>query len=674
MGTNSSLGLVTNVFDMGQNIVGWSALTLSNAAGMSGSNVIIRYAELLELDSNNCVKTNGNIDRSNLRQIADNGLTVLEATNIDRYTLNNDPVQRFQPHFTYHGFRYVDVTAPTTNVVALTTNSLTGCVINSGAPLTAVFSCSDTNVSKLMTNILWTIRGNLYGVFTDAPQRAEREGYMGSEMIISQTACFDIDMAAFYTKWIRDIRLAQDSASGAYAIYAPWNNDRWGDWDPGWQVGGIVFPWHLYLNYGDTRMLAEHYQSATNWVRYMLNGPTISYGDWLDGDFFYGNPSGWNPDLRPWPIGWGTKHAFVDRGGYGTAYTAYSADLAGAMSRVLQQYEMSQGNTFGAATYATMYTYFTNAAAQARTAYTNSTNAIVSYDANGNITNIGNGVGTGIGCQGDSVGALCFNVIPDTQRSNVVASLLLAGGYGISNYNTFNTSGVCSNHLSTGNQFAGRELLVLSKSGYTWKSYELLTKGEFPSWMYQITNQYPYGATTCWERWNSYLSGAGSDRGYAQSNSDANDMSYNSFNSLPFGAVGEWIWTVVAGIDPDQNNAGFKNVIVCPQAGAGISWCSNALNSIHGLLLCAWTNNSAATNCSLSVTVPANTTAFIFIPTTNLANITESGVPAASISGLLGYYPTNLPNWFNGVTVFQVGAGAYNFAGSNFTFTTAGGR
>jgi alpha-L-rhamnosidase len=134
------------------------------------------------------------------------------------------------------------------------------------------------------------------------------------------------------------------------------------------------------------------------------------------------------------------------------------------------------------------------------------------------------------------------------------------------------------------------------------------------------------------------------------------------------GAVAEWVWKVIGGINPDDAKPGFKNVIIKPEPGGGLTNAVTSLNSVRGPIVTSWTNNLATTNYILNVTVPANAAASIYIPSTNLVTITESGVSATSAPGVQSYYFTNWPNWSNGATVFQVGAGTYQFMATGVTF------
>ena len=269
--------------------------------------------------------------------------------------------------------------------------------------------------------------------------------------------------------------------------------------------------------------------------------------------------------------------------------------------------------------------------------------------------------------------ALYFNMVPDSQRGNIVP-LLVSGTYGIANYNSGYTSDgfhtiYCTNHLSTGYFFSSRTMLELSRDGYTGLAYQLLLNTNFPSWLYSVVN----GATTCWEGWNAYLSGPqnpaapSDDRGYyyVQPTWDP----FTSLNHLPLGASAEWILKVIGGINPDDTNPGFQNVIIKPEPNNAITNCFAAFNSIHGPIVCTWTNNVSTSTYTLAFTNPANTTATVYFPTTNnLAGIMESGRSATTAPGVIFYYPTNWPNWTNGATVFQVGSGGFRFSLTNVIF------
>jgi alpha-L-rhamnosidase len=646
MWTNTDGGQFVRIFDMGQNMAGWCTLTLTNTTQPAGTAIHVHHAETLALDPQTEQQLRGaDVDDSSLSTL---GRKALQTETY--YVLNNSVAQQFQPHFTYHGFRYVRVDAPPG--IALDTNSIVGCVIRSSVPVTGAFSCSHPDVNRLMTNIMWTLKANLYGIETDCPQRNEREGWLGDSDAFSQTACFNMDMAAFYTKCIRDIRDEQWEPtynstyfySGAYYVNNPATGGAPGD--IGWETGGVIKPWQLYQNYADARMVEEHYLSASNWVNFLwtnypsyliLGGVWEPDADWANLDK-YSFP----------PLNWSTGWAQVRPDVHGMCFYAYSADILANMSRVLQVQAQAKGDAAAATAYGNNFAYYTNLATNVRSNFQKSANGLVSYDANGNL------VAVGYKTQADYVHALYFNMIPDSQRSNCMYQLLNDGDRGILHYN-HRFSASSTNHFSTGVQATGRLMSELTRNGYTTKAYELLTDYRFPSWLYQITNGGPYGATTLWEHWNGWVSG--SQQGYCP-----NGLG-NSFNHFWTGAVGEWIYRNLAGIAPDDNSPGFQNVIINPQPGGAVTNATASFASIHGPIWLSWTNDTLGANFYLNVGVPANASANVYLPSTNLAVITESGLPVTNAPGVLGSTQVT-----NGAAVFRVGSGSYSFSVPGVTF------
>ena len=161
---------------------------------------------------------------------------------------------------------------------------------------------------------------------------------------------------------------------------------------------------------------------------------------------------------------------------------------------------------------------------------------------------------------------------------------------------------------------------------------------------------------------NTYLAGPNGNPGYNL------DGTLCSFNHLPLGAVGEWIWKVIGGINLDDSNPGFKNIIIKPEPGGGITNAFASFNSIRGPVVCSWTNDIANTNYYLNITVPPAAIATVFFPSNTLANITENGLVngyvATNAPGVLTNYFTSYPSWPKGAVVFQVGAGSYKFKSS----------
>lgn len=558
------------VFDLGQNIVGHCLLDLPNED--PGAVITMRHAEVLNPD--------GTIFTENLRS----------AKATDQYTVRGGGPETFGPPFTYHGFRYVEVTGVKHKP---SPNQLTGLVANSAPAEVGSFDCSDPMLTKLMQNILWTQRGNMQSVPTDCPQRDERLGWMGDILAFTQSACFNMDMAAFYTKWLADVRDAQadDGRFGDFSPHPFDPNVRFSG-TPAWGDAGIVVPWNAYQNYGDTRILADQFDAAKRWVDYIhaknpdllwKNSRGNDYGDWLTTDTF---------KIEGYPkSGADTPHDV-----FGTIFFYHSADLLAKMAGVL-------GRDQDAKFYAAL-------AADIRAAFNK---AYVSSDG----TIEGN-------TQGSYALALQFGLIADDQRATAARHMV----EGFAPY---------KGSLSTGFHSTGPLMQQLVENGYEADAYRLLTSRTMPGWLYPIE----HGATTTWERWDGYTAG----RGFQ-------DSGMNSFSHYAFGAVGEWMYRNIVGLNPDA--PGWQQFTIRPRPGGGLTWAKGSYESIRGKIACDWKIDAA--RITMSIQIPANTTATVFVPSTDSAAVTEGGKPAAKSPGVefLRAEP--------GAAVFKVGSGKYTFS------------
>ena len=230
------------------------------------------------------------------------------------------------------------------------------------------------------------------------------------------------------------------------------------------------------------------------------------------------------------------------------------------------------------------------------------------------------------GTQTSYVLALHFDLLPQELRSIAVAQLV-------------QNIGQRANHLSTG--FVGTPYInwVLSEAGHLDTAYALLRQTTWPSWLYPVTQ----GATTIWERWDGWTH----DKGFQ-------DPGMNSFNHYAYGAIGAWMYAVIGGIDLDPQKPGYKHIHLHPQPGGGLSHAKVDLQSMYGLIHSDWTIQADSFN--LRVTIPANTTATVFMPGTDLSCITENGLPAATAQGL------TFLSMQNGYAVFLVESGSYSFS------------
>ncbi|MFD6555036.1 family 78 glycoside hydrolase catalytic domain, partial [Streptomyces sp. NPDC058398] len=280
-----------HVFDLGQNMVGSVRLRVS---GEAGTTVRMRHAEVLNPD--------GTLYTANLRSAA--------AT--DTYVLKGGGEETYEPRFTFHGFRYVEVTGfPGTP----SAQAVTGRVMHTSAPFTLDFETDVPMLNQLHSNITWGQRGNFLSVPTDTPARDERLGWTGDINVFAPTAAYTMESARFLAKWLVDLRDGQ-TAEGAFTDVAPMVGTV-GNGVAGWGDAGVTVPWSLYEAYGDRQVLADAWPSVQAWLGYLerhshgLLRPADGYGDWL-------NVS----DETPKDV-------------VATAYFAHSADLAARMATVL---------------------------------------------------------------------------------------------------------------------------------------------------------------------------------------------------------------------------------------------------------------------------------------------------------------------------------------------------
>lgn len=556
------------VFDIGQNIVGWCSFRFN---GPAGATVTVRHAEMLNDD--------GTIYTANLRA----------APQVDRFILRGGEPQNFEPHFTYHGFRYVELTGLADPPAA---DAVTGRVFYSSAPDAGSFETSSEFVNQLMRNIVWTQRANMESVPTDCPQRDERLGWMGDIQAFSQTAIFNMDMAGFLTKWLQDVHDDQ-AADGRFPDFAP--NPTGGLPEPSffgapaWGDAGTVVPWRMYENYADRRIVEQHFEAARRWVDFIeRNNPELlwnrergnDYNDWLNGDTLI---------LDRWPKTGGA----VPKPVFATAFFAHSAELVSKMAAVLGRESESRR--------------YRDLFERIKTAFNH---AYVKADG---------------GIEGDTQAgyalALNFNLLPEPLRAASARRMV----DGFTRY---------EGHLSTGIQSTHRLMLELSRNGYVDEAYRLLNLRSFPSWGFMIEN----GATTIWERWDGYVKG----RGFQ-------NPGMNSFNHWAIGAVGEWMWRNIAGINPEEAAPGFKHFTIRPQPGGGLSWATCSYESIRGRIASAWRMENGT--FTLKVTVPPNTTAEVYLPARDQQSASVRDSPAEA----------RFLRMEDRAAVYAVGSGSYEF-------------
>lgn len=540
-------------FDLGQNMVGWVRLQVT---GNAGDRITVRHGEMLNPD--------GSVYTANLRG----------ANAADFYVLRANGTSVFEPHFTFHGFRYVEVRGLT---VPPTLNSVTGIVVHSDMPLTGDFKCSNPLVNQLFHNIIWGQKGNYLEVPTDCPQRDERLGWTGDTQFFVPTAAYNFDVQSFFRRHM--VTLCEDSqrADGSYAHVAP---DLDGAGSAAWGDAGWICPYNMYRAYGDTNVIADHYASfqrygqffASRAANYVVASFPGDFGDWLN-------------------LGGGATAKVID-----TAYYAYFAQAMSEMAAAI-------GRPGDAAMYAALHANIVAAFADF-------------FNPDGSFKDGSNQTGYAL--------AFTLDLVPVGLRAAAAQKFA-------------ESVAQFGNHLATGFIGTPRILPALHAAGRDDLAYTLLLQETYPSWLYQVT----LGATTMWERWDGWTPGGGFQT-----------IGMNSFNHYAFGAVGEYLYGAVGGIKP--GSPGYETVLIQPVIGEGLSWANTSYNSTHGLNATAWTNVGGL--LKLAVVIPPNTTAQVFVPTTNAAAITEGGVLASSAPGL------TYVGLSNNCAVYAVGSGNYLWA------------
>ncbi|WP_245850806.1 family 78 glycoside hydrolase catalytic domain [Paenibacillus herberti] len=541
------------VFDLGQNMVGAVRLKVN---GEGGKIVTLRHAEVLNPD--------GTFYTANLRG----------AKATDQYTLKGGGEEVYEPRFTFHGFRYVEVTG---YPGVPTKDAITGLVMHTAAPFSGQFETSSGMLNQLQSNITWGQRGNFLEVPTDTPARDERLGWTGDINVFIGAAAYNMDVAKFIgSKWMRDMRDGQ-SAAGGFPDVAP--NVLTSNGNAGWGDAGVTVPYTIWQRYGDTRVIEENYDAMVKWIEYLkrnstgLIRPSSSYGDWLDVN-----------DPTPGDL-------------ISTAYFAYSTRLVAEMAQAI-------GRQADADKYEQL-------AGQVKDAFIKT---YVSEDGR-----VRGNTQTGY------VLALYMDLIPEAKREATAGHLVAK----IKERNW---------HLSTG--FLGtRDLLgVLSDTGNLDVAYRLLNNDTYPSWGYQIKK----GATTMWERWDAI-----------RPDGSFQDAGMNSFNHYAYGAVGDWMYQNIAGIQSDPTNPGYKHILIKSLPGGDLTKASGSYESVYGTIVSKWEKAGAV--YKQHVTVPVNTTATLYIPADSKWAVTEGKGFAHSAEGV------QFVGMEDGNAVFKLGSGDYQF-------------
>lgn len=550
------------VIDFGQNLTGW---VIVRTKGRAGDSILLSHAEVLDKE--------GNFYTDNLRR----------AKAEDVFILKGGEEETFEPHFTFHGFRYIRIKGPGGTIDP---GDFTAVALCSAMPETGNFECSNPLINQLQHNIQWGQRGNFVDVPTDCPQRDERLGWTGDAQVFSRTAAFNRGVENFFTKWLKDVA-ADQAPSGAVPFVIP--NVIGNGASAGWADVATIIPWNLYLAYGDRRVLEEQYPSMKAWVEYMrkqarsdLWNTGFHFGDWL----FY----------RPFDDNDG-RAAVTDKYLIAQCFYAGSTQLLIKTAMVIGKKEDVQ-------TYSLLLQRIKDAFLRE---YVTPGGRLVS------------------GTQTAYVLALQFDMLPEALRKQAAERLV----QNIQDYNY---------HLTTG--FLGTPYLchVLSRYGQTAVAYRLLLQETYPSWLYPVK----MGATTIWERWDG-----------VRPDSTFQTPGMNSFNHYAYGAIGDWMYRVVAGIDTYEDGVGYRHSRITPHPGGGLTAAGADLQTGYGRLSSHWKLDNET--LLIDLVIPANTTSTFYIPAPEGGLITEGGAPLASVREI------GVEGVERGYLIVRLGSGQYHF-------------
>lgn len=579
------------VVDLGQVIAGRMRMRVR---GEAGTQVTLEHSEVLDEHGNFLNNIRGRFKDQK-----------------DIYVLKGGEEEGYEPRFTFHGFRYVKVTG---YPGAVSEDDFTGIVLSSDLRHTGNFACSDERINRLQANIRWSQIGNMISIPTDCPQR-ERAGWTGDIQVFAPTACFNMDVNPFLTRWLRNAA-ADQREDGQVPIVVPYMKGyaeiaalMSTDSSAGWGDACIIVPWALYNSYGDKRVLSENYAMMVKWVGYIeasaANGTPeedgspmtearkerqrylwntgFHFGDWLIPSMSVGK-DGKSVDMM--------RSAFATKELVSTCFYAYSADLLAKIALLL-------GKKADAAR-------FEDLSGKVRNAF-----AAEYMDENGRLS---------AHFQGIYVLALQLNMLPDDMRGKALDQLV-----GLIEAN--------GNRLDTGFVSVPFLLDVLYDNGRSDVAYKLLYQTECPSWLYEIEQ----GATTIWEAWQAVMP-----------NGQVTNVSYNHY---AFGCVGDWLYRRIAGLD--KLEPGYRRILIRPATDCGLTCAEASYESVYGTISSKW--KLALWDVTLSVSIPANTSAVVYLPGAKLADVRESGKPLRDMQGLLSVQQEP-----DSVRV-EVGSGVYAF-------------
>ena len=460
----------------------------------------------------------------------------------------------------------------------ITIHAVSGQVVTSVDTDTGFMTTTDKDINQLISNIRWGQYSNYLSVPTDCPQRDERQGWTADTQVFAQAGSYFAYSKTFLEKFMTDMRDAQNN-EGAYPGTAPTGAYGGAGWGgTGWADAGVIVPYTLYIHYGDTDVILDNWDSMQWYVDDYLAIKDGPENIWGDWLAYESNDA--------------TIQTMLSR-----AFYAWDALMMADMAKAI-------GKTADAERYLVLYEEQKEKFIQD---YVTSTGRLKRNE------------------QSVCLYALYLDLLPDEQSYKAVLGQL--------------TTNIKARGNKLGTGFLGTAIIMktLTKVGRNDLAYTLLLQHDNPSWLYSVDQ----GATTIWERWNSYTIETG-----------FGDVGMNSFNHYAYGAVGAWMFETMAGIGADPANPGFKNVLLAPQPDSRLG-CEASYDSPYGTIKAS--SQFEGDTWTYSFTLPANTTGTLTIPADS-AKITIGGKPVSALTAEDGI---TLISSANGTTTFSVVCGSF---------------
>jgi alpha-L-rhamnosidase len=554
------------VYDMGQNFAGVPLISFTNLK--PGRKIVMRYAEVKYPELPAYKKNSGMIMMENIRAAMAQDIYIAKGGN-----------EVFSPRFTYHGYRYVEITGIDK---PLPIDSVRGVVLSSIESLVSKYETSNPKVNRLWENITWSALSNFLSIPTDCPQRNERLGWSGDLSVFSRTATFLCDATGFLRRHMIAMRDVQRN-DGRFPDVAPLGV---GFGETLWGSAGITVPWESYLQYGDKDLLESHYDAMKRYIDYLLKDINPETG------LFKENERG-----QWWALGdWlSLEDKKNEKTLFWEAYLIYDLEIMSKVASIL-------GRNDDTAKFVGLRT--------ARKDFFNKTY----IDATTGKTVF---KGRIIDTQTSYVLPLAFDIVEKSLSEKFLSSFLET----INRENITDEKIVCPPYsLMTG--FIGTAWIdkVLSDNNMPDAAYRLLQQTSFPSWLYPVDQ----GATTIWERLNSYTH----IDGFGKNNS------MNSFNHYSFGAVGAWMYNYSLGIDRDENSPGFKHFVLHPETDptGEMKYAKGYYDCMYGRIESSWETKDGL--CIYNFVIPANTSATIYLPAVKSDDLTVNGKTLTKAKGI----------------------------------------